>query len=129
MSIQLKRAYDPPEPGDGKRFLVDRLWPRGVKKVDLPLNGWLKEVAPSDDLRRWFGHDPARWDEFRRRYTEELDALDPAVFRPLLDAARHGTLTLVYSARDDAHNNAVVLRDYLHARLETVTSRNNHCSV
>lgn len=117
MSIRLKRAYDPPEPGDGKRFLVDRLWPRGVKKEDLALDGWLKEVAPSNELRHWFGHDPARWDEFRQRYAQELDALDPAALRPLLDAARSGTLTLVYSARDEAHNNAVVLRDYLQARL------------
>ncbi|HBY98953.1 MAG: DUF488 domain-containing protein [Ardenticatenaceae bacterium] len=117
MSIELKRAYAPPDPGDGARFLVDRIWPRGVKKEDLALDGWLKEVAPGNELRRWFGHDPEKWEEFRKRYRRELDALDPAVFGPLLDAARTGTLTLIYGAKDEAHNNAVVLRDYLQARL------------
>ena len=110
--IALKRAYDAPESSDGARFLVERLWPRGVRKADLPLDGWLKDVAPSPELRRWFGHDPRRWAEFRRRYFAELrrhaDALEP-----LLAAARRGPTTLVYSARDTKHNAAVALRDHL----------------
>lgn len=110
--IRVKRVYDPPDPDDGQRFLVERLWPRGVKKEALALDGWLREVAPSDGLRRWFGHDPAKWEEFRRRYFQELDARPEAV-RPLLEAARRGNVTLLFSARDTAHNNAVVLRDYL----------------
>lgn len=110
--IALKRAYDPAESSDGARFLVERLWPRGVRKSDLPLDGWLKDVAPSPALRRWFGHDPRRWAAFRRRYFAELrthaDALEP-----LLAAARRGPTTLVYSARDTKHNAAVALRDHL----------------
>lgn len=110
--IRVQRAYDPPDPDDGQRFLVERLWPWGVKKEALALNGWLREVAPRDGLRRWFGHDPARWEEFRRRYFQELDAR-PEAGRPLLEAARRGNVTLLFSARDTAHNNAVALRDYL----------------
>jgi uncharacterized protein YeaO (DUF488 family) len=110
--IKVKRAYDPPESDDGTRFLVDRLWPRGVKKEDLHLDGWLKDVAPSDDLRRWFSHDPAKWEEFQRRYFAELDG-KPDALRPIRDAARQGNVTLLYSARDVEHNNAVALRAYL----------------
>lgn len=110
--IRVKRVYEPHEPDDGKRFLVERLWPRGVRKEALALDGWLKDVAPSDALRRWFGHDPARWGEFRRRYTAELDAR-PAAWQPLLEAAEDGPVTLLFSARDTEHNNAVALRAYL----------------
>jgi uncharacterized protein YeaO (DUF488 family) len=116
MVIGVKRAYDDPEPGDGARYLVDRLWPRGRKREELDLAGWVKEVAPSDELRRWFGHDVERWAEFRRRYFAELDA-DPTVWRPLLEAARAGNVTLLYGARDTEHNNAVALGEYLTARL------------
>jgi uncharacterized protein YeaO (DUF488 family) len=112
--IRLKRAFDPPEPGDGRRFLVDRLWPRGVKKDNLQLDGWRKEVAPSAALRKWFGHDPEKWDEFRRRYAAELER-KPEAWQPLLEAARRGTVTLVFAARDTARNNAVALKDYLEA--------------
>jgi uncharacterized protein YeaO (DUF488 family) len=115
--IRIKRAYDAAEAGDGRRFLVDRLWPRGVRKEALPLDGWLKDVAPGDELRRWFGHDPDRWPEFQRRYRAELDA-NADGWRPLLQAARAGDVTLVYGARDTDHNNAVVLRDYLTERLK-----------
>lgn len=115
--IRLKRAYEAPGPEDGRRYLVDRLWPRGVKKEALQLDGWLKEVAPSNELRRWFGHDPARWEEFQQRYAAELDA-QPQNWQPLLAAARAGDLTLVYAARDEAHNDAVVLRGYLMQKLE-----------
>lgn len=115
--IKIKRAYEEAAPEDGRRFLVDRLWPRGVKKEALPLDGWLKEVAPSDELRHWFGHEPERWAEFQQRYTAELDA-QPESWQPLLEAARQGDVTLLYAARDEVHNNAVALRSYLEKRLE-----------
>jgi len=115
-AIQLKRAYEPPGPHDGKRFLVERLWPRGVKKNELDLEAWLKDVAPSAGLRKWFSHDPAKWDEFRRRYFAELETAKDAL-APLLDAVRKGRLTLVYSSRDEEHNNALALKEYLEAKL------------
>ncbi len=114
--IQLKRVYEAAGPEDGVRFLVERLWPRGVKKEALKIDGWLKELAPSDRLRRWFGHDPARWLEFRRRYFEELDRAAEA-WEPLLAKARRGRVTLVFSARDAEHNNAVALKEYLESKL------------
>ncbi len=114
--LQLKRVYDSPAESDGTRFLVERLWPRGIKKTDLPMDGWLKDVAPSDELRRWFGHEPAKWDEFRRRYFAELDQ-HPEAVRPLLDKARRGRVTLLYSARDTEHNNAVALKEYVQRHL------------
>jgi uncharacterized protein YeaO (DUF488 family) len=113
--IRTKRTYDPPARTDGRRFLVERLWPRGMKKEDLELDAWLKEVAPSTELRRWFGHRPERWDEFRRRYMKELDAR-PEALRPLLAASKKHPDTLLYSARDVEHNGAIVRRDYLAAR-------------
>jgi uncharacterized protein YeaO (DUF488 family) len=112
MPIQTRRVYDAVEAGDGFRVLVERLWPRGLRKEALRLDRWLKEVAPSDELRRWFAHDPARWDEFRRRYFAELDA-KPEAWQPLLEAARGGPVTLLYSARDTEHNNARALQEYL----------------
>lgn len=113
--IQVKRVYDPPSPEDRARFLVDRLWPRGVKRETLWLEGWLKDVAPSDALRRWFGHDPAKWEAFQQRYFAELDG-KPEVWQVILDPAREGNVTLLYSARDTEHNNAVALKSYLEAR-------------
>lgn len=113
--IKVKRIYEPLEPEDGARFLVDRLWPRGMKK-DLPLAGWHKEVAPSEALRRWFGHEEAKWEEFQRRYFAELEG-KPEKWMPLLEAARRGDITLLYSARDREHNNAVALKAYLKAKL------------
>jgi|SRR5688572_28995442 len=114
--ITLKRAYDPVTRADGIRFLVERLWPRGIAKVDLVVDEWLKEVAPSTELRTWFGHDPDKWDEFRRRYFRELDSRSET-WKPIVSAARRGrTVTLVYSSRDTQHNNAVALRDYLRAQ-------------
>jgi uncharacterized protein YeaO (DUF488 family) len=115
--ITVKRAYESPTARDGRRFLVDRLWPRGVKKEELKLSGWVKEVAPSNELRKWFGHDPEKWDEFKRRYRTELQH-SPEAWQPLLEAAREGDLTLVYSARDTEHNNALVLKAFLEDRLE-----------
>jgi len=120
--IHVKRAYDPPAPDDGARYLVDRIWPRGLRKDGLRLDGWLRDVAPSDALRRWFGHDPAKWDEFRRRYAAELDRR-PEAWQPLLEAARRGTVTLLFGARDERHNNAVALADYLAEKLRGRTAR------
>ncbi|HET7752090.1 MAG TPA: DUF488 domain-containing protein [Terriglobales bacterium] len=114
--IQLKRAYEPASKTDGTRYLVERLWPRGVKKELLPVEGWLKDLAPSTELRKWFSHDPARWAEFRRRYFAELKA-NPQAWEPLLAAARRGRVTLVYSSHDSEHNNAVALKEFLQQRL------------
>jgi len=114
--IEIKRAYEPVKAGSSHRFLVDQLWPRGVKKEALQLGGWVRAVAPSKKLRSWFGHDPAKWKEFQRRYATELDA-KPETLQPLLNAARKGDITLVFGARDVEHNNAVVLRDYLMGKL------------
>jgi uncharacterized protein YeaO (DUF488 family) len=114
--IRVKRVYEPPDASDGARFLVERLWPRGLTREALRLDGWLKEVAPSHALRRWFGHDPAKWDEFQRRYRAELDER-PEAWRPLLEAARRGDVTLLFSARDAEHNNAVALQRYLAEKL------------
>jgi uncharacterized protein YeaO (DUF488 family) len=116
MVIRIKRVYDAPTAEDGARFLVERLWPRGVRKVELPVNAWLKDAAPSTALRRWFNHDPAKWAEFTQRYRAELDAT-PAGWRPLLEAAQEGDVTLLFSAHDVDHNNAVVLQDYVQSKL------------
>lgn len=110
--IRLKRVYDKTAPEDGARFLVERLWPRGVTKASLRIDAWLKEAAPSDALRRWFAHDPAKWDEFRRRYRAELTDRPEAV-KKIHAAAHRGTVTLIYSSRDAEHNNAVALKQYL----------------
>ena len=119
--IRIKRAYEPSTPADGTRILVDRLWPRGVTKEALAIERWAKEIGPSDALRRWFGHDPERWTEFRRRYSAELTK-QPALLAELRSLARQGALTLVYGARDEAHNNAIVLREaLLHAPRKTKT--------
>ncbi|HYE36116.1 DUF488 domain-containing protein [Methylocaldum sp.] len=110
--VSVKRVYEAPAPNDGERFLVERLWPRGISKPTLAMTAWIKEAAPSGDLRRWFGHDPLKWDEFRHRYFAELDG-KPEVLQPLLDAAARGRITLLYSARDTKHNSAVALAEYL----------------
>ncbi|MEO8373617.1 MAG: DUF488 family protein [Sphingomonas bacterium] len=110
--IRLKRAYKQPDDADGLRILVDRLWPRGVTKAKAGIDEWIKEIAPSAALRQWFGHDPARWEAFRDRYRIEL-AGHPDLLDRLRDLARAGLVTLVYSARDEVHNDAVVLRDVL----------------
>ena len=110
--LQVKRAYDKPSEQDGSRFLVERLWPRGVTKSALIDAAWSREVAPSPELRRWFHHDPQRWHEFRRRYFAELKCHEDAL-SPVLEAAHNGTVTLLYSSRDTEHNNAVALREFL----------------
>jgi len=113
--IRIKRTYEPRARGDGRRILVERLWPRGMKKEDLHADAWMKDVAPSTELRQWFGHEVERWDEFRRRYERELNA-EPDAWAPILEASERGTVTLLYSAHDVEHNGAVVLRDYLFGR-------------
>jgi uncharacterized protein YeaO (DUF488 family) len=115
MKFRIRRVYDPPSKEDGACFLVDRLWPRGVKKESLALEGWCKEAAPSPELRQWFQHDPEKWAGFQRRYRAELDG-KPEAWEPLLQAVRRGPVTLLYSARDAEHNNAVALRAYLEER-------------
>lgn len=115
-AIHTRRVYDRDEPIQGKAFLVDRLWPRGVRKADLAGVEWLKDLAPSDDLRRWFGHDPDRWEEFERRYRDELAKAGEAMER-VLDAAGGGPVTLLYAAKDTEHNNAVVIKKYVEERL------------
>jgi uncharacterized protein YeaO (DUF488 family) len=110
--IQVKRVREPASQQDGKRFLVERLWPRGVKKQDLKMDGWIKEAAPSTDLRKWFNHDPAKWTEFQRRYRVELEH-HPEALQPVLDAAANGNVTLLFSSRDPLHNNVVALKAFL----------------
>lgn len=110
--LKVKRVYEAVERSDGVRFLVERLWPRGMKKEKLIMEAWLKDVAPSDSLRRWFGHDPLKWNEFQKRYSVELTG-NPEAWKPILKAATQGHVTLLYSARDTEHNNALVLRSFL----------------
>jgi uncharacterized protein YeaO (DUF488 family) len=122
--IILKRAYDPVSRTDGTRFLVERLWPRGVAKADLRVDAWLKEAGPSTELRKWFSHDPDKWAQFRRRYFRELGSR-PEAWHPIVSAARRGTVTLIYSSHDPQHNNAVALQDYVQtkSRRSTVAKR------
>jgi uncharacterized protein YeaO (DUF488 family) len=118
MAIAIKRAYEAPAKEDGYRVLVERLWPRGMKKEEVPLDQWAKELAPSTALRKWFGHDPVRWDGFRHRYASELDGL-AEYWQPLAERSARHKVTLIYSARDEEHNGALVLRDYLQHWLAT----------
>lgn len=116
MLIKAKRIYDAPAVDDGFRILVDRLWPRGMKKEGAPFDLWLKEIAPSDDLRKWFGHEPAKWPEFKQRYFAELRHKQDLV-AIIRQHARAGAVTLLYSAKDEKHNNAVALLEYLQTQL------------
>ena len=120
--ITLKRAYDPASPTDGIRFLVERLWPRGISKAALRVDAWLKEVGPSTALRKWFNHDPEKWEEFRRRYFRELGS-QPEVWHPIASAARRGRVTLVYSSHDTQHNNAVALQEFLRKKVRRSASK------
>ncbi|HZX71327.1 MAG TPA: DUF488 family protein, partial [Rhodanobacter sp.] len=118
MSIVIKRAYEEPSKDDGYRVLVERLWPRGMKKDAVPLDQWAKELAPSTALRKWFGHEPARWDGFRHRYAAQLDEL-AEYWQPLAERSARHQVSLIYSAHDEEHNGAIVLRDYLQNWLRT----------
>ena len=114
--ITIKRAYEPPSRDDGTRILVDRLWPRGLKKEQAQIEKWMRELGPSNELRQFFGHDPQRWQEFRKRYRAELKRAEAkSMLAELRQVARSGNLTLVYSAKDEAHNQAVVIREVLEA--------------
>jgi uncharacterized protein YeaO (DUF488 family) len=115
--LKTKRAYEPAEAGDGTRFLVDRLWPRGIKKEKLKMEAWLKDVAPSPELRKWFAHDPDKWHEFQKRYRAELRA-NPEAWKPILEAAKKGDVTLLYGARDTEHNSAILLKAFLEEHLK-----------
>jgi uncharacterized protein YeaO (DUF488 family) len=110
--IKIKRVYDAVEKADGQRFLVDRLWPRGIKKSSLVMDAWIKDAAPSTELRQWFHHDPSRWNEFRLRYFAELES-KPEVLEPLAELQRDGTVTLLCSAKDANHNHAIALAEFL----------------
>ena len=112
--IQIKRVRDPVAKSDGVRYLVERLWPRGVKKVDLKLDEWIKDVAPSTELRKWFSHDPEKWDQFQKKYVAELKK-NPEAWQPILDAAKEKTVTLLFSSHDAEHNNVVALKTFLDA--------------
>ncbi len=114
--VKVKRVYEKAQSRDGTRFLVERLWPRGMKKEELKMAAWLKEVAPSDALRRWFAHDPAKWNEFQKRYRAELTR-NAGTVKPILEAAKHGDVTLLFSTRDTEHNNALVLKGFVEKRL------------
>lgn len=121
--IKTKRAFDPPAADDGVRYLVDRIWPRGIKKADLQADEWLKEVAPSTALRKWFGHDPSKWAEFQERYEAELRQ-NPSAWLPILEAVRQQErVTLLYAARDQEHNNAVALKGYIERKLAEQATR------
>jgi uncharacterized protein YeaO (DUF488 family) len=117
MMIRIKRAYDSPSEDDGFRVLVDRLWPRGISKERAELDDWAREIAPSTELRQWFGHNPEKWSEFRKRYFRELDARKGQV-DSLLEKSGGKTITLLFGARDKSHNNALALKEYLEKRLE-----------
>jgi uncharacterized protein YeaO (DUF488 family) len=121
MMLKVKRAYEPESRSDGRRVLVERLWPRGLSKAALRIDAWLKDVGPSTELRRWFSHDPEKWPRFRARYFRELDAR-PEAWRPIVTAARRGAVTLVYTSRDTEHNNAVALKDYLQPKIRKAPS-------
>lgn len=112
--MMIKRAYDPVSEGDGERILVDRLWPRGVTKEAARISSWMKELGPTTELRKWFGHDPSRWEEFQKRYARELQTRDnQAILRDLVARSRHGVVTLVFGAKDREHNNAIVLKNMI----------------
>ncbi len=118
--IKLKRVYEEESADDGARYLIERLWPRGVKKDSLHMDAWLKDAGPSTELRKWFSHDPAKWQEFRRRYFAELDRA-PEAWGPIRDAAKKGAVTLLYSSHDTEHNNAVALKEYIERRAGATT--------
>jgi uncharacterized protein YeaO (DUF488 family) len=114
--LKIKRVYEDPKRDDGIRFLVERLWPRGIRKEELRMKAWLKEVSPSPDLRKWYSHDVTKWKEFQKRYRKELKSNVDA-WQPILDAAKNGNVTLLYSAKDVEHNSALVLKEFLEERL------------
>jgi uncharacterized protein YeaO (DUF488 family) len=117
MNIRLRRVYDEATGSDGSRVLVDRMWPRGKSKDDLRIDAWCKDIAPGNELRKWFNHEPEKWEEFKQRYFHELDS-KPDLVKGILDLAEGGMLTLVYSSRDEERNNAVALKEYLTMKMK-----------
>jgi uncharacterized protein YeaO (DUF488 family) len=117
--LKIKRVYDPPSSADGKRILIDRLWPRGLRKEDAHIHEWRKDVAPSSELRRWFGHDPEKWDEFRERFFKELQGKQGAV-DVIVGLAQNGTVSLMYGSKEERFNNAVALKEYIESRFQVV---------
>jgi uncharacterized protein YeaO (DUF488 family) len=115
--LKIKRVYEDAQASDGVRFLVERLWPRGIKKEELKMKAWLKDVAPSPDLRRWYAHDTTKWQEFQQRYRAELKS-NPDTWHPILESAQQGDVTLLYSARDTEHNSALVLKFFLEEHMK-----------
>ncbi len=114
--LKTKRVYEPPSPEDGKRILIDRLWPRGIKKESAAIDDWIKDLAPNSDLRKWFNHEPEKWSEFRKRFFRELDTRDRQV-EAIMKLARKGTVTLVYGSREERYNNAIALKEYIEGRM------------
>jgi uncharacterized protein YeaO (DUF488 family) len=114
--LKIKRVYEDPKRDDGTRFLVERLWPRGIKKEALKMKAWLKDVSPSPDLRKWYSHDTSKWNEFRKKYRKELQK-NPESWQPILDSAKKGNVTLLYSAKDVEHNSALVLKEFLEEQM------------
>jgi uncharacterized protein YeaO (DUF488 family) len=114
--LKIKRVYDPPSPNDGKRILIDRLWPRGLKKEDAKVDVWIKEVAPSTQLRMWYGHDPKKWVEFKRRFFSELHRRQDLV-EGIVNASRKGTVTLLFGSKEERFNNAVAIKEFVEARM------------
>ncbi len=110
--LKIKRIYEPPSPDDGKRILIDRLWARGIRKEEARIDEWIKEISPSNELRKWFAHDPAKWSEFKKRYRKELKDKKEILDR-IKKEARRKTVTLLYSASDEEHNNAVAMKEFL----------------
>ena len=125
--IKLKRVYEEETPDDGVRYLIERLWPRGIRKESLHIDAWLKDAGPSTELRKWFSHDPEKWPEFRRRYSAELNHAKDA-WAPIREAAERGTVTLLYSSHDTEHNNAVALKEYIERKMvrKLTTERGHH---
>ena len=117
MQIWLKRVFEEPGPQDGARVLVDRLWPRGIRKEDAAVDLWLKEISPSDELRKWFGHDPDKWEEFQKRYYCELNTGGGQAVQKLSELVKKGRVTLIYAAKDERFNNAVVIKEYIEQKL------------
>ena len=122
MKLKIKRVYEKPDKDDGIRILVDRLWSRGLTKEKAKVDVWLKDIAPSTTLRKWFGHDPKKWGKFQRKYFAELNTR-PDAWEPILKAAKRGAITLLYSSHDTEHNNAVALKGYLEAKLTHASAR------
>jgi uncharacterized protein YeaO (DUF488 family) len=127
MVIKIKRVYEVPDPSDGFRVLVDRLWPRGISKSSAQIDLWLKEIAPSNELRKWYSHDPAKWDEIRKRYFQELDS-NPEVVEQIRNYVSRGTVTLVFSSKEEELNNAVTLREYLKSKWVPFKILLDHCA-